>query len=68
MVLTTRFAIATVMLLDVIVRLFAESVAVMVCVPRESSAAWKVPVPLMSVDGDGSVALGSALVNVSVPA
>ena len=53
--------------LDVIVRVFTASVAVMVCVPGVARLAWNIPVPLISVAGAGSVALGSVLVNVIVP-
>ena len=66
-VFTTRFGAVTVMPLEVIVRMFTGSVAVMVCTPGVANVAGNVPAPLIRVVGEGSVALGSVLENVIVP-
>jgi hypothetical protein len=49
------------------VRLFTESVAVMVCVPAVSMVAENVPVPLLIVPLPGRIALGSLLVKATAP-
>jgi len=64
---TTRLGMVMLIVLLVIARLSAESEAVMVCAPTVSSVAENVPAPPGSVDPAGSMALGSVLVNTTVP-
>ena len=66
-VVTTRFGTVTVVPLDVADKLFAASVAVMVCVPKVLNVAVKVPVPLLIALLPGRLAAGSELVKATVP-
>jgi hypothetical protein len=66
-VVTTRVGIVTLIFPLLAVRLFTESVAVMVCVPAVSMVAENVPVPLLIVPHPGRIALGSLLVKATAP-
>src|SRR5271165_1335567 len=67
LVVTTRFCVDTTIPLDMMLRWFAESVAVIVCEPGVRSVPLNVPVPALRVVAAGSVALGSLLVNLTMP-
>lgn len=52
---------------DVVIEVFAVSVAVRVCFPLVFSVALKMPVPFVSLELGGRIASGSLLVKCTVP-